>query len=263
MPSVPDATDSQEPTQPVTMAVPPNITVVLKQDKPVSDSPDWERTARILSLIAIPVVIAVIGAIIQATLSRSTVSRDYVQLSVSILTADKTKTPQELRDWAVDLLDANSPTKFSKDVADRLKGGEINFPGSIAAILSTSNNGAGSAVSPDGKFIAIAQNKEISIWELASGKQVGPPLIGHYDEVTCIAFSPDALTLASGSMDKTVIIWDFLKGTKVSTLRGPTDAVVGVGFTPDGHLIVRSLDRTVSIWDVPTGRQLSKIFLQP
>jgi hypothetical protein len=48
MPSVPDATDLREPTQPMTMAVPPNITVVVKQDKPASNAPYWERTARII-----------------------------------------------------------------------------------------------------------------------------------------------------------------------------------------------------------------------
>ena len=261
MPSLPDATDPQGPEQPVTVAVPPNITVLVKQDKQASIAPDWERTARILSLIAIPVVIAIIGAVIQATLSRSTVSRDYVQLAVSILTTDKTKTPQELREWAVDLLDANSPTKFSKDVADRLKGGEINFPGGIAAILSTANNGAGMAVSPDGKLVAVAQNMEIRVWDLNTGKQVGQPLLGHTDEITSIAFSPNSTTLASGSADRTVRIWDVATSQTRSRLQGPRGPIAGVGFSPDGHLIIRSADGTVSFWDVGTGQQLAVIQL--
>ena len=72
------------------LAVPPNITVTLKQEKPAF-TPDWERTARIMSLVAIPEMLAIIGAAIQATLGRSTVSGDYVQLAVSILTAEKVK----------------------------------------------------------------------------------------------------------------------------------------------------------------------------
>jgi WD40 repeat protein len=259
MPSVPDATDPQEPTQPVNMAVPPNITVVVKQDKPTSDAPDWERTARIVSLIAIPVVIAIIGAIIQATLSRSTVSRDYVQLAVSILTADKTKTPQELRDWAVDLLNSNSPTKFSKDVADRLKGGEINLPG-ITAILSTANNGGGMAVSPDGKLAAIAQTNVITIWDLTTGKEVAT-LRGHSADVTSLAFSPNSSMLASGSDDNTAIIWDVPNARERTRLRGPTGPIVGVAFSPDGHLITRSTDGTISFWDIATGMELRKIVL--
>jgi hypothetical protein len=94
-------------------------------------------------------------------LTRATVSRDYVQLAVTVLTADKIKTPQELRAWAVDLLNENSPVKFSKEVADRLKGGEIEFP-RLAAMLSTANAG-GTAVSPDAKLVAVAQGQQIQI----------------------------------------------------------------------------------------------------
>jgi hypothetical protein len=54
--------DRNVPEKPESVAVPANITVTLKQDKPPATSPDWERTARILSLVAIPVVIAILAA---------------------------------------------------------------------------------------------------------------------------------------------------------------------------------------------------------
>lgn len=249
---------SEKPSE---VTIPANITVTLKQDKPASTAPDWERTARILSLVAIPVVLAIIGATIQATLGRSTVSRDYVQLAVSVLTAEKSKTPQELRDWAVDLLNENSPTKFSSEVAARLKGGEIGFPGSIAALLSTANENGGMAVSPDARLVAISQRNEIRIWELASGKTVGTSLRGHTDDVTSLAFSPDGRILASGSADKTVRIWDVPAQRTRSVLRGPTGVIVGLAFSPDGHLIIRSTDGTVSFWDIGTGQMLRRIEL--
>jgi hypothetical protein len=85
------------------ITVPANVRLTVKQQKTASAGTDWERTARIASLVAIPVVLAIIGAFIQETLSRSTVSRDYVQLAVSVLTADKNKAPQELRARAVEL----------------------------------------------------------------------------------------------------------------------------------------------------------------
>lgn len=245
----------------VNQQMPPNITVTLKQDKSVSIGADWERIARIVSLVAIPVVLAIIGAVIQATIGRSTVSRDYVQLAVSILTADEDKTPPELRDWAVDLLNENSPIKFSKEVAARLKGGEIGFPGSIAALLSTANGSAGMAVSPDARLVAISDHDAIRIWDLSSGKPVGTPLIGHTDEVTCLAFSPDGKLLASGSADKTVRIWDVATERTRNVLHGATDMILGLAFSPDGHLIMRSADNTVSFWDVGTGQILTKIKL--
>jgi WD domain, G-beta repeat len=251
--------DEIPPTPPI--AVPANISVTLTQEKSESTGTDWERTARIASLVAIPVVLAIIGAFIQAALSRSTVSRDYVQLAVSVLTADKTKTPPELRSWAVDLLNENSPVRFSKEVADRLKGGEIEFPGSLAAMLSTANGSGGMAVSPDGKSVAIPQGAEIRVWDLTSGRQL-LSLRGHTAPVISIAFSPDAHTLASGSDDHTVRLWDLQTGRQKSVLQGPTDAVVGVAFTPDGHLLTRSLDGTVSFWDANTGMLLRKLQLK-
>jgi WD40 repeat protein len=243
--------------QPVNLAVGPNITVTLKQDKAGPNLPDWERTARIMSLVAIPVVLAIIGAAIQATLGRSTVSRDYVQLAVSVLTADKTKTPQELRDWAVDLLNENSPTKFSKEVAARLKGGEIGFPGSIAQLLSSANSG-GMAVSPDGRLVAVAKEREVRIWDLISTMPIGAPLINEGD-VTSVAFSPNGLTLASGSVDATVRLWEVSTSKMQTTIRGATGPIVGVAFSPDGHLIARSQDGTVSFYDVESGRILRRI----
>src|ERR1700675_3542959 len=106
--------DLQQPIQPPTIAIPASIAITLKQEeRPQTQKHDFERLARVLSLVAIPVVLAVIGAWIQSTLNRNTVGRDYVQLAVSVLTSDKDKAPPELRAWAVDLLNENSPTKFT------------------------------------------------------------------------------------------------------------------------------------------------------
>jgi len=50
-----------------------------------------------------------------------------------------------------------------------------------------------------------------------------------------VAFSPDGQTLASGSLDKTVILWDVSTGRKLRTLKGHTDRVLSVAFSPDGQ----------------------------
>ena len=42
------------------------------------------------------------------------------------------------------------------------------------------------------------------LWDVASHRELGPPLTGHTDTVLSVAFSPDGQTLASGSVDNSV-----------------------------------------------------------
>lgn len=88
-----------------------------------------ERISKTLSMIAIPVVLAFGGWIIQQRLQDQTLNRDYVQLAVSILKEPQdSKMDGEMRTWAVQLLNDNSPTKFNPHVADQLKAGTIQLP---------------------------------------------------------------------------------------------------------------------------------------
>jgi len=82
-------------------------------------------------------------------------------------------------------------------------------------------------------------------------------IFAHDDWVWAVAFSPDGKTLASGSSDGTIKVWDLARGMEVQTLRGHTEHVAGVAFAPDGKkLASASWDKTVKIWDVASGKDL-------
>ncbi len=80
-------------------------------------------------------------------------------------------------------------------------------------------------------------------------------LAGHTDVVNSISFSPDGKTIASGSFDNTVKLWN-VEGKQLFTLTGHTDVVHSVSFSPDGKTIASaSRDKTIKLWSIE-GKEL-------
>ncbi|MDJ0798592.1 MAG: serine/threonine-protein kinase [Calothrix sp. MO_167.B12] len=82
-------------------------------------------------------------------------------------------------------------------------------------------------------------------------------LTNHTAAVRSVAISPDGETLASGSDDNTIKIWQLDKGSLVNTLTSPSGLFkregtwfTGIAFSRDGQTLASgSLDKNIKIWD--------------
>jgi serine/threonine protein kinase len=85
-------------------------------------------------------------------------------------------------------------------------------------------------------------------------------LRGHSDTVDSVAFSPDGLTLASGSNeDHTIKLWEVYSGQLLNTLQGYSNSDLSVAFSPDGRTLAsggHDKDYTIKLWDAASGQLL-------
>jgi WD40 repeat protein len=82
---------------------------------------------------------------------------------------------------------------------------------------------------------------------------LGKVLKGHTDWIQCVACSSDGKTIATGSRDQTIRLWDLATGQMQATLRGHQGEVASVCFSPNGKLLASAgYDGIVRVWNVAT-----------
>ena len=120
------------------------------------------------------------------------------------------------------------------------------------------------AFSPDEHTLASGGglwDNAIRLWDAHTG-ELQRSLVGDADYtfsgggVNSVAYAPDGATLASGSGNGTIHLWNPRIGEQGQTLEGHTDSVTSVAFSPDGSTIVSGGawdDNTVRLWNASTG----------
>src|SRR6266704_2285088 len=80
------------------------------------------------------------------------------------------------------------------------------------------------SVSPARRVQTLAATLLLTLFATLPGlAQVRATLRGHAGTVEAVAFSPDGKTLATGSYDATVKLWDWAAGKDIATFRGHTN----------------------------------------
>jgi WD40 repeat protein len=106
------------------------------------------------------------------------------------------------------------------------------------------------ALSNDGRHVVVAVDYSAKVYDIAKRLELFE-LKGHKGQVWAVALSPDSETIATGSWDETVRLWDLRTGRERATFKWPIGRVYSLAFAPDGLRLAAGGDRgSVVVWDL-------------
>lgn len=114
-------------------------------------------------------------------------------------------------------------------------------------------------ISSDGQTLIRSINSSRHLIEIWHQGEHLHSLYGHEADIEAIAISPDKQTLASGSRDKSIKIWNLQTGKLICTFGNlltwgaHKETVSCFAFTPDGQILISgSFDGTIKFWNLDT-----------
>ncbi|XP_051509236.1 intraflagellar transport protein 122 homolog isoform X2 [Myxocyprinus asiaticus] len=110
------------------------------------------------------------------------------------------------------------------------------------------------AFKPDGTQLIVAAGNRLLVYDTADGTLI-QPLKGHKDTVYCVAYAKDGKRFASGSADKSIIIWTSkLEGILKYT---HNDSIQCVAYNPVTHQLASCSSGDIGLWS-PEQKSVSK-----
>ncbi len=125
---------------------------------------------------------------------------------------------------------------------------------------------------PDGKTLAATSAGRTVLWDVNTGKR-NSTIVTNPTDAPAIGISADGKTLSSGGVELidsdpvdavvTIKLWNVATGKSTATLRGHTDFVSSLAFSPDGKTLVSAAcgkDPTIRLWDVASGENTAVLY---
>lgn len=118
-----------------------------------------------------------------------------------------------------------------------------------------------SAMSPDGQWIAVANNDTAELWNKANLKAPPKRLAGHRGSLRSLQFSRDNRWLLTASEDHTARIWSLDNfGQFTNLVGGHATSIYSASFDRTGQRVVTSgADGTIGVWNAESGKLLATL----
>ena len=145
---------------------------------------------------------------------------------------------------------------------DTIRSWHARDGGRWSSLMSSSTNIAFIAIACSYKGAPVAKVRAVNgisdcIVEYRGGDH-WHVVSGHTDPISVLTLYADGRTLATGSADKTIEVWNKADTHKpLYTLTGHTGNITAIDFSVDAKLLASaSSDKTVRLWDLTTGQSI-------